>query len=202
MPRPDVREERRPQIIDAAIRVFLRKGYHKATMPEIAREAGLSVGGMYWYFKGRKEIVMDILRQVFQSDLDDLTQLLRSQAPTAERLQAYAAQYAQCYDEFSWLDPIGVQFYAECAHNPQARKFIREYLDHYRQALATLIEQGVQRGEFRTVNPPDVANAILGVEEGLSTLAVADPQGIRWRESFQTAMDLIVTGLMKSKTQE
>lgn len=107
MPRPDVREERRPQIIDAAIRVFLRKGYHKATMPEIAREAGLSVGGMYWYFKGRKEIVMDILRQVFQSDLDDLTQLLRSQAPTAERLQAYAAQYAQCYDEFSWLDPIG-----------------------------------------------------------------------------------------------
>lgn len=43
MSRPDVSDERRPQIIDAAVRVFTRTGYRKATMPDVAREAGLSI---------------------------------------------------------------------------------------------------------------------------------------------------------------
>jgi len=204
MPRPDVSEERRPQIIDAAIRVFLRKGYRKATMPDVAREAGLSVGGVYWYFKGKDEIVMDILGQVFQSDLNDLNQLLSSDAPTAERVRTYVAQYVKHYDDYSWLDPVGIQFYAESAHDPKVSKFIREYLSHYREALVTLIEQGIRRGEFRRVSGRslDVANSILGLEEGLSMLAVADPQNVRWKEAFQTSIELILIGLIKEETEK
>ncbi len=200
MPRPDVSEERRPQIVEAAIQVFLRKGYRKATMPDVAREAGLSIGGVYWYFKGKDEIVMDILGQVFQSDLRDLNSLLDLDAPTAERMRTYVAQYVKHYADYAWLDPIGIQFYAESVHDTKVRGFIRKYLSHYRQALVTLIEQGVQRGEFRRVDPLDVANSILGLEEGLSMLTVADPQNVRWKESFQTAVELILTGLIKKET--
>jgi AcrR family transcriptional regulator len=173
-------------------------------MPDVAREAGLSIGGVYWYFKGKDEIVMDILRQVFQSDLDDLNQLLSSDAPTAERVRTYVAQYVKHYDDYSWLDPVGIQFYAESVHDPKVRKFIREYLSHYREALVTLIEQGIQRGEFRRVamRSLDVANSILGLEEGLSMLAVADPQNVRWKESFQTSIELILIGLTKEETEK
>jgi AcrR family transcriptional regulator len=204
MPRPDVSEERRPQIVEAAIKVFLRKGYRKATMPDVAREAGLSIGGVYWYFKGKDEIVMDILEQVFQSDLDDLNQLLGSDAPTAERVRTYVEQYVKHYDDYAWLDPVGIQFYAESTHDPKVRKFIREYLSHYRQVLVTLIEQGIRRGEFRLVaaRPLEVANSILGLEEGLSMLAVADPQNVRWKEAFQTSIELILTGLTKKETEK
>jgi AcrR family transcriptional regulator len=202
MPRPDVSEERRPQIIDAAIRVFLRKGYRNATMPDVAREAGLSIGGVYWYFKSKDEIVMDILGQVFQSDLDDLNQVLSLDAPTAERVRTYVAQYAEHYDDYAWLDPVGIQFFAESAHDPKMRKFIRKYLSHYRQVLTALVEQGVQRGEFKRVHPPDVANAILSLEEGLSMLTVVDPQGVRWSETYRIAMDLFVAGLLKKETEK
>ncbi|MEI6290001.1 MAG: hypothetical protein WCP19_06160, partial [Chloroflexota bacterium] len=43
--------------------------------------------------------------------------------------------------------------------------------------------------------PGDVANVILGLEEGLSLLIVVDPQGIRWRESFQAGIELVLAGL-------
>jgi hypothetical protein len=84
------------------------------------------------------------------------------------------------------------------------RKFIREYLSHYRQVLVTLIEQGIRRGEFRLVaaRPLEVANSILGLEEGLSMLAVADPQNVRWKEAFQTSIELILTGLTKKETEK
>ena len=81
MTRPDVSDERRPQIIEAAIQVFLRKGYRKASMPEIARQAGLSIGGVYWYFKSKDEIIAAILERIFDQDFSALTELLGAGAP-------------------------------------------------------------------------------------------------------------------------
>jgi len=195
MSRPDVSEERRPQIIEAAIAVFIRSGYRKASMPDIARQAGLSVGGVYWYFKSKDEIVKAILGQLFQSDLESLDILLKSDFPARKRVEQFAARYSEIYSEYAWLNPAGIQFYAEAAHDLHVRGFIQEYLGHYRRALVGLIEQGIQRGEFRAVNPADMANVILGLEEGLSMLAVADPDGLRWRESFETGLALLLAGL-------
>ena len=50
-PRPDVSEERRNQILEAATTVFARLGFHRARMDDIVQEARLSKGALYWYFK-------------------------------------------------------------------------------------------------------------------------------------------------------
>lgn len=195
MPRPDVSEERRPQILAAATQVFVRSGYRKTSMPQIARQAGLSVGGVYWYFKSKEEIVRAILGQLFQQDLESLEILLNSDAPARQRVERFAARYAEIYSEYAWLNPAGLQFYAEATHDAQVRGFILEYLGQYRSALVRLLEQGMRRGEFRPSAPQDVANVILGLEEGLSLLCTIDPQGVRWHSSFQSGIELILTGL-------
>lgn len=199
MPRPDVSEERRPQIVEAATRIFIRCGYRKTTMPDIAKEAGLSIGGVYWYFKSKDEIVLAILNQCFQSDLEALNNLLTANAPATERVKTFIISYIESYADYAWLNPIGIQFYAESVHDPAVRGFIQKYLSHYRQALVTILKQGIQRDEFRPVDPVDTANAILGLEEGLSLLLVADPEGVDWKKAFQTGMELLLAGL---KTRE
>ena len=151
MPRPDVSDERKPQIINAALRVFTRKGYHGATMPEIAAEAGLSVGGLYWYFKGKDAVVAAILAQLFDADLDALAILLAEERPAAERLLAFVSHSVATFDEHRWLIPVGIDLYGAAAHDAQARGFIQRYLGRYREAIATLIVQGIERGEFRPV---------------------------------------------------
>ena len=195
MPRPDVSEERHLQIVEAAVKVFLRKGYRKTTMPEIAREAGLSIGGVYWYFKSKDEVVLAILEDVFRSDLDDLNSLLSTETSASERLKSFVATYVESYDEMTWLNTIGIEFYGQAGHDPLVRGFIQAYISHYRQALVRLIEQGIERGEFRTVNPVDTANAIIGLEEGLSMIASADPEGVNWKNAFRTSTELLLIGL-------
>lgn len=197
MPRPDVSEERRPQIIEAATRVFMRKGYRKTTMPAVAREAGLSVGGVYWYFKSREEIVLAILGQCFQNDLEALNGLLNSAAPATDRVRTSLANYIENFETYAWLNPIGVEFYGEATHDPQVRSFIRDYLGHYRQALVTLLEQGIQRGEFKPIDPTATANAFLGLEEGLTLLLVVDPHNLDWKQAFQTGVELLLAGLTR-----
>jgi AcrR family transcriptional regulator len=195
MSRPDVSDERRPQIVDAAIRVFIRKGYRKATMPEIAAEAGLSVGGVYWYFKGKDEIVAAILDRTFDEDLGALTVLLAASAPTAERLRAFVDFYAGSFEDWQWMNTIGAEFYGEAVHDAKVQEVIVRYLGRYRHALAALIAQGIRAGEFRPVDPMDTANVFLGIEEGLSMLLAVDAPRTRWRESFLLGCELIIAGL-------
>jgi len=195
MPRPDVTDERKPQIINAALRVFTRKGYHSATIPEIAAEAGLSVGGLYWYFKSKDDVVTAILAQLFEADLAALAILLAEERPAAERLIAFTQHSVASFDEHRWLIPVGVNLYGAAAHDEQARRFIQRYLGRYRAAIATLIAQGVERGEFRPVEPSDAANALLAMGEGLSLLWASDPDNVRYRESFVLGMQVFVDGL-------
>jgi hypothetical protein len=65
-----------------------------------------------------------------------------------------------------------------------------------------LIEQGIQRGEFRPVDPVDTANAFLGLEEGLALLIVADPEGVNWKKTFQTGVQLLLAGLTIPVTEK
>lgn len=195
MPRPDVSEERRPQIVEAATQVFIRKGYRKTTMPDIAREAGLSVGGVYWYFKSKDEVVLALLEEIFQSDLESMKILLDSASSATERLKSFVAASIRNYDEIAWINSVGLEFFGQAGHDPLVRGFIQAYISHYRQALVRLIEQGIERGEFRTVNPVDTANAIIGLEEGLSMIASADPEGVNWKNAFRTSTELLLIGL-------
>lgn len=196
MPRPDVSEERRSQIIDAAIQVFSRAGYSKASMPAVAREAGLSVGGMYWYFKSKDEIVAALLERAFAADFDVLVHLLDAETSAAERLWAFVNNYVASFAERQRLNTISIEFYSAAMHDEKVRCVILRYVEHYRLALAALIEQGIQRGEFRPINPGTAATALLGMEEGLSLLLAVDPQGTRWRESFLLGCELIIAGLI------
>ena len=54
--REQAREERRRQILEAALRVFLDKGYHAANVSDVAAEAGVSQGTIYWYFSSKEEL--------------------------------------------------------------------------------------------------------------------------------------------------
>jgi AcrR family transcriptional regulator len=65
-PRPDVSDERKDQILNAAERVFTRKGIDLARMDDIAEETGLSKGTLYLYFKSKGDLIIAILERIFQ----------------------------------------------------------------------------------------------------------------------------------------
>src|SRR5215470_17819886 len=64
MPRtPKVVEDRREQIIDAAMRVFAQKGFSKSTNKDVAREAGITTGLIYYYFESKEALLKAVLEE-------------------------------------------------------------------------------------------------------------------------------------------
>jgi AcrR family transcriptional regulator len=113
MPKPDVSAERKAQILDAASIVFLKKGFDAARMEEIAAGAGLSIGGVYWYYKSKEEVILGLMDAITNTDLDDLHALLDAPGPVVERLAILFAALYEGMLEMAMLDPDNVQAVSE-----------------------------------------------------------------------------------------
>jgi AcrR family transcriptional regulator len=157
-------QTRRQQILDAALRVFAREGYHKATIRQIALEAGLkSPPLVYWYFKDKNEL--------FEAVLLELAPLLKQIDEIASSID----------DPPRMVLPRIIETYAEAIRRPDFERLFRIFLSEVghtpgigvhlmRNGLLTLVEwlesyfsRQVQLGVLRPHDPKMSAYAFVGL---------------------------------------
>jgi AcrR family transcriptional regulator len=196
-PRPDVSDERRTQILEAAMVVFARQGFDQARMDDIAQEVGLSKGALYLYYKSKDAIISAILQFFFSQAMKKLQSFLESEEPPSVREQLLRLnQYYVA--EMKWmvsLLPLSFEFYAVAARQKTVRQFLKRYFKDYREVLAALVQRGIDRGEFRPVRAEQVAIAIAALYEGLALLWMVDPEATQWEQTGESSLLLLLDGL-------
>ncbi len=194
-PRPDVSEERKNQILDAAAAVFSRLGFHEARMDDIVRESGLSKGTLYWYFTSKDAIITGLMQRIFDLGMGGLRRLEGADGPVRERLLDYTRRLGDDFQRLSAVQSIAFEFYAVAARHKAVRQFLKEYFKQYRATVARLIAQGIDRGEFRPVDPNTVATTLAALYEGLVLLWFVDREAIQWETQGTESVRLLLDGL-------
>jgi AcrR family transcriptional regulator len=196
-PRPDVSEERKQQILEAAIAVFARLGFRSARMDDVAEQAGLSKGALYLYYKSKDAIIAALLQRLFTQEFNYLQALMEAESsgPVVEQLLVLTRQMATMLQWRRRLMPIAFEFYAIAGRDKQVRQFLTEYFTDYRQLLARLIERGIERREFRAIDAMATAITLTALFEGLALLFFVDPEATRWVEQVETSVRLLLSGL-------
>ncbi|HSD84803.1 MAG TPA: TetR/AcrR family transcriptional regulator [Anaerolineae bacterium] len=195
MPRPDVSEERRTQIIEAAMRVFARSGFQEARMDDIVAETGLSKGALYWYYKSKDEIIQSIMDSMFDRELAGLEALQEDDRPAGERLLEFTRVATGDLKRYSKLLPLFYEFYALAFRNKTVRKALTRYLRQYFAMIEPLIQQGIDRGEFRPVDAKQAAIAVGSLFEGTLLLWVYDPDTVKFDKHVEIGTQLLLDGL-------
>jgi AcrR family transcriptional regulator len=198
-PRPDVSEERRSQIIESAIKVFAREGFAKTRMDDVAAEAGLSKGLLYWYFKSKEEIIIAIADVLFGAELRKL-QNLTAEGPTARAwLESFLEVYIEDLRRLLKVTPIIYEFYALAFRNRAVRRVMQEYLHRFVAILEPLVRRGVDSGEFTPGDARQITIAIGAVLEGTLLLWAYDPEMVHAEEQLRVGMALLLKGLEAPK---
>jgi hypothetical protein len=91
--------------------------------------------------------------------------------------------------------PIVLEFYAVAFRQPSVRAHLSQMYEQFRSPLAMLIQQGIGDGEFRPVEPDDVALTWIALIEGLTLLWAMNPRRIPWRTQAEGAVSLLLEGL-------
>ena len=196
-PRPDVSVTRKNQILDAATAVFARLGFHDARMDDIVQESGLSKGALYWYFKSKEDIITAISQRLFTTDIEQLVGLSHAEGSVSERLQQLIQARIAGLQEMSDVVTILFEFYATALHQDGVRQFIKAYFQNFHELLVALIQQGIDRGEFRSVDAVAAAAALDAVFEGLVVRWLIDPEAMQWASVGETALRLLLDGLKR-----
>lgn len=166
----ELTETRRGQILEAATSVFARFGVHSARMDDIAEEAGLSKGAVYWYFKSKDEIIKSILEMYLNRELQGLHDLVGRSGSVEDRLMLMADHLITELEQYGSVMPIAYEFYALSTRESDIRKSLDAYFQRFINIYEDLIVQGIKRGEIQKVDPNEAATSILALLEGLTLL--------------------------------
>ena len=190
---PDI--ETRQRILMAAIQLIGQKGLANVSMNDIVEASGVSKGGVYWYFKSKEEIITAISQRLFATDIKSVESLLEAEGTVSERLQQLIRDRVQGLQEMSGVVAILFEFYAVALHQDGVRQFIKAYFQNFHELLVALIQQGIERGEFRPVDALAAATALDAVFEGLIVRWLIDPDAVQWASLGEAAIRLTLDGL-------
>jgi len=195
MPRPDVSDARRAQILEAATVVFARLGFQQARMDDVAAEAKLSKGALYLYFESKDAIIAGLMRDLFDGELDALRAALDAPGPVVERLRGVTTRLSRDLERQRALLPMAWEFYALAGRRDDVRALCRAYLEACREPLVRLLERGIASGELKPIDPALAALALGALYEGFLLLWITDPDALDPDVHGQAAFDLLLDGL-------
>ena len=172
MPRVSAAHEQevRDRILTAALRVFSEKGYHNATIADVVRESGLSVGAIYTYFTGKDELIRLSCDQIATRGLDQLAERLAPATTTVERMAIAIRLYVESIDEYE--DAPGqitlLQAWAEADREPVVREMLSARRERLVGAGRYILAQGVATGELPAwIDVDAVTRGFLALLDGL-----------------------------------
>ena len=192
-------DETRERILETAMGLFARRGFAKTTMNDIVRESRLSKGGVYWYFSSKDEIVNAIFDQFFESQIAVLRAILAEQEQTATgKLIQLARLEGGDAESLLTQFPSSLEFYALAARETALLPRLQHYFSFYREAIQTLVAQGINSGEWVNANAIETADTIITMFEGTVLIWSIVPDAFRLSAQLEASVSLLLNGLNKA----
>jgi TetR/AcrR family fatty acid metabolism transcriptional regulator len=188
-------EEKRRQILAAAVRVFAREGYHTSRVGDIAEEAGVAHGLLYHYFASKDEVLETVFRENWSDLLVRFRAVEQTEEPADEKLAGIAKILLRTWRNDPALVTVMVR---EVARSSQ----LTGHVDNLREGLLILqrvIEQGQREGTFRRELDARLAGWVVygGLEEILTGWVLGQlPDGEEEvARAERTIVEVVVGGL-------
>jgi AcrR family transcriptional regulator len=151
-------QDKRRQILEAAVRAFARRGYHACRVGEIAEEAGVAYGLVYHYFGSKEEVLESIFRDTWTQMLARIREVADSGEPAGEQVRRVTALLLRTWRRDPDLVRVLVR---EVTRSPEQLRRQIDEIGHAYDALEQVIANGQKTGEFRSDVDSQIAATIF-----------------------------------------
>jgi len=174
MGRKNIADIRREEIIEGFFEVVAARGFHNASMREIARAAGCSQGMLHHYFENKEAMVLGALEHMVTTYTAEIREEISKRESATERLQFLFAWFLNL-DRFDLkFSRAWMEFWSLSKTSPAVAEALTACYRTVKSIVAETIRHGIKSKEFRSVNPAVTASLILGSLEGGTVLWVVD----------------------------
>jgi len=164
-------QERAERILDAAARIFARKGYHRATTREIATEAGVAEGTIYNHFASKRDLLLAMMTRL--AEINDLRQAI-TQAPVTDDREFFRQLFRRRIDLLVRNIDLIQAVLPEILVDPELRaSFFNQFIGGVIEPFHNLWAARMALGTVRPFDPDVVIRAVMGMFFGLMLFEMA-----------------------------
>ena len=192
--------QRKEQIMDAALKVIISKGYDNSRMDDIVDISSMSKGAIYWYYKSKKEVYLNLVNYWVIKYSTVINHIIEEDDSPADQLkdvfEYFILQYEQDPSAFKAL----VEFWSLAGRDKDFHKKLNKVYSNFLEFLERIINRGVKSGEFKNLDVRITALSIMVNIEGIIWFTLFDAHGLSAREYINTITNFILSGLINKSS--
>jgi AcrR family transcriptional regulator len=173
----------------------MRKGYFATKMDAIARQSGLSKGGIYFHFDSKRDIFRGLVEREYNRDMEFIDSVLDTEHDIATILVGLGEHFVQ---EFASTDkPRFTAIIAEMAmRDEEIHEMLQELQDNYIERLASVLERAMDQGQLRQVDATATATILKAIIDGIQAGMAVGGRTPDLESLMTTSMELFSHGLL------
>jgi TetR/AcrR family acrAB operon transcriptional repressor len=193
------REQSIEQVLDSALKLFVSKGYSATSIDDIARQAGLTKGAVYFYFKGKAALLLELIAQSAALYQEVFSRMRSSNTNAAAQLELFVDWAAEVGAQNNELLLLPILMSMEIGSREEdVEKALSQLYDRYHEEMERVISQGQRDGDFiEELFPREQAAILVALTDGMLLEWFRRRKLLSGRKLTQSAKSLIVGGLLK-----
>jgi TetR/AcrR family acrAB operon transcriptional repressor len=191
----------RKLVLDAALKVFSRKGYSQATLEVIAKEARVTRGAIYWHFKNKFEMFVALLGDLYEKAIERIHRVLNSLEKPREKIRCLISELFTMFlnlEQFRIIEEVNIFRFEK---RKELKAFFikhQENVKGIRELIKDLILEGINAGEFDNRLDPDITTwALLSYLAGTKSAWLSGITDIYSAENAEKLTDIFINGIVK-----
>jgi AcrR family transcriptional regulator len=169
----------RERLLAAARAVFARRGFHAASVEEIAAEGGYSTGALYSNFSGKEDLFLAVMDREIDEHAREIEEAVRERTSVAERAQGGAERWMAMIEREPDVLLLFMEFWAYAARDEGVRRHVADSFARARATLTRLVADGARDFELELELPAEqLAIVIDALADGIARQKMADPEAV------------------------
>ena len=193
------KEKRQSQIMEAAMKVFTKKGFSSARMDDIVEESGLSKGAIYHHYAGKKDIILALIEHWETQTFPDFYSRNGRERSAIETLQDFSSEILKVFKTRRYVFQAEVEFWSLANQDDEIRKRSQELYEKIINLFELVIKKGIREKEFIKVDSRITAIYILSVFQGINWFCIFDDKKLKAEDYIRDSISMIVYGLKQIK---
>ncbi len=189
------KEERKSQIMEAAMKVFTQKGYSSARMDDIVSESGMSKGAIYHHYEGKKDVFLALIDHWETQTFPNFYSRSNKSQTASDTLRYFANEVIKVFKKRSYVFHAEVEFWSLSNQDDEVRKKSQELYEKIINLFELVINKGIRNNEFVKVDSRIMAIYILSVFQGINWFCIFNDKKIPAENYIKNSIEMIVSGL-------
>ncbi|MDD9949945.1 MAG: TetR/AcrR family transcriptional regulator [Zetaproteobacteria bacterium] len=200
MPRTDVAEERKEQIVKATIHCITQHGYDNFSMQDVARKAGISKGIIHYYFLNKDDLMMSVLENVSTRIEASVLHTLEKYSGAEKRLQIFVEACLDTVQNTKEYYQVSFDFWSQVQQKTEVRNLFLSHYERLRKICSDILQEGIHEKSFQNIDVSDFSNFILSIIDGISLQYLLNGSQVTFECLSNIACRQIMEGVLSSSS--